>query len=95
MSSALNAMALTQTAMLFTALLPKPSDLRNITDKQAADDAHTMQTAAACLSLATGVGLSVIAGDASPLLVTVLAVAVLWGASEILVRQQPAERIKE
>lgn len=93
MSSAMTVTALTQTTLLFTTLLPKPSDLRNVTDSQAAEDVHTMQCTAAVLSLSIGVGLSVIEGDAGPFLVTVLSVAVMWAGSEILVRQQPSERI--
>jgi len=89
MSSVIAATALTQTVVLYSTLLPRAGELRAMTDTRTIAETRVLQSTAGVLSLACGIGLSLIDHDAAPFLVTVLSVAVLSAATEVMIRQMP------
>ena len=87
-----NAMALTQTVVIYAALTPDPVTLLDAqTPRDIADNQLRIKTAVG-LSLMVGVGLAIMDKSWTPLLVTGTATLILGVSADILTRAQPIER---
>lgn len=89
MSAIIAATALTQTVFLYSALMPRPGEMRDMTDPRVIAQTRATQATAGALSLATGIGLAIIDQDSAPLMVTILTVLILSAASETMIRATP------
>lgn len=65
--------SLTQTAIIFLTVMPDPLALRRGTGDEFLDDVRAGQITAATLSIAVGLGLSLIASQWQPFIIAILA----------------------
>lgn len=87
--SAFAGVALTQSTILFVSLLPDPDTLKNNGSPYFVANIRTREFAAGSLSLATGVGLSLIGKDWTPFAIALVTTISLILMSEFLIRSQP------
>lgn len=81
--------ALTQSTILFVSLLPDPDYIKNNNSPDFVANIRTREVAAGALSLATGVGLSLISKDSTPFVIALVTTISLVVMSESLIRARP------
>lgn len=83
--------SLTQTTLIFLTVMPPALALRNGSGVEFQDDVKAAQLTAATISVAVGVGLSVIASDWRPFAIALVASGAMFAATSALANMNPVK----